>query len=230
MKKRAAVLFTGGKDSTCAIQLMRERGYSIACLVTILSENQESYMLHTASIETTKLSSIALDIPLFVGRTKGIREEEVEDISVSIDSARREHEFGTIASGGNASNYQKVRIQSIADKLGLSLESPLWGVDQSNYLHDLVRRGYKFILTSVSAEGLDKSWLGKEIDSNSVTEIISLSKRFGFNPSFEGGEAETLVLDCPLFGKKMLRIVSSDIDWHGSYGRLMIKQVELVPK
>ena len=42
---------------------------------------------------------------------------------------------------------------------------------------------------------------------NSVTEISSLddleklSVKFGFNLNFEGGEAETFVINCPLFSK-----------------------------
>ncbi len=77
VKNTAAVLFTGGKDSMNAIELLRGRGYDIACLVTVLSDNEESYMLHTAAIEITKLSSQALALPLFIGHTKGEKETEL---------------------------------------------------------------------------------------------------------------------------------------------------------
>ena len=183
-RNTVAVLFTGGKDSTNVIQLLRERGYDVACLVTILSDNQESYMLHTAAIEVTKLSSQALSIPLFVGHTKGEKETELEDISSAIKGASSEFSFDTIASGGIASSYQRDRIDGIAKRLGLKAQAPLWGVDQVSYLQNLVTNRYKFILTSVSAEGLDRSWLGREIDQRSILEIIYLSKKYGFNAAF----------------------------------------------
>jgi diphthine-ammonia ligase len=230
VKNTAAVLFTGGKDSMNAIEILRGRGYDIACLVTVLSDNEESYMLHTAAIEITKLSSQALALPLFIGHTKGEKETELEDIASAIKGAGNEFSFDTIASGGIASSYQRSRIDEIAKQLGLRAEAPLWGVDQISYLQDLVSNHYRFILTSVSAEGLDRSWLGREIDQRSVLEIIRLSKKYGFNAAFEGGEAETLVLDCPLFEKERLRILDSEVDWRGSYGRLLIRKIELVPK
>lgn len=229
-KNAVALLFTGGKDSMNAIELMRNRGYDIACLVTILSANEDSYMLHTSAIEITKLSSKALGLPLVIGHTEGEKETELGDIASAIEGARNEFSFDTIASGGIASKYQRSRIDEIAKQLGLKAEAPLWGINQISYLQKLVSSHYKFILTSVSAEGLDKSWLGREIDQRSVQEIIRLSKKYGFNPAFEGGEAETLVLDCPLFERETLRILQSEVDWRGNYGRLLIRKAELVQK
>ena len=228
--KTAAVLFTGGKDSMRTIELMLERGYDISCLVTMISDNEDSYMLHTAAIEVTRLSAKALGIPLFVGRTAGIKEKELEDIYSAIREVSESYSFDTLASGGIASVYQRDRISSLCQRLGLKTEAPLWGVDQPSYLKDLVLRNYQFILTSVSAEGLDRSWLGREINGSNVEEIIGLARKNRFNPSFEGGEAETLVLDCPLFKSKKLKILKSEINWRGSCGRLLIKDAVLVPK
>ena len=229
-QEEAAVLFSGGKDSMRTIELIKQSGYHVSCLISIISDNEDSYMLHTAAIEATRISSKALDIPLVVGHTSGLKELELKDISATIKEARAKFPFVTLASGGIASSYQKERIDRIARELGLKSEAPLWGIDQESYLLDLVSRDYHFILTSVSAEGLDRSWLGRRVDRLAAAAIVKLSKRYGFNPSFEGGEAETLVLDCPLFLKRKLRILASDVDWRGGYGRLLIKAIELVPK
>jgi diphthine-ammonia ligase len=47
---KCAVLFSGGKDSTYATYLAKKEGYTISCLISIISENPESYMFHTPSI------------------------------------------------------------------------------------------------------------------------------------------------------------------------------------
>ena len=39
-----------------------------------------------------------------------------------------------------------------------------------------------------------------------LTELENLSKKFHFNLNFEGGEAETFVINCPLF-KKRIKII-----------------------
>ena len=60
-------------------------------------------------------------------------------------------------------------------------------------------------------------------------QIRNLSKRFGFNLTFEGGEAETLVTDCPLF-KYKIKIERANILWDGQRGILEIREVSLVLK
>lgn len=77
--------------------------------------------------------------------------------------------------------------------------------------------------------GLDKQWLGKVIDKRSLAELTTLSKKYGFNLTFEGGEAETLVIDCPLFSKK-LKVNAANPHWDGQRGIFEIRDVSLVEK
>ena len=171
-----------------------------------------------------------MKIPLVSGRTKGNKEEELFDIKETLLAAKQEYSFDTIGCGGLASNYQKTRIEKIAEECDVTSVCPLWGVDQRKYLKQLVDYGYRFILTSVSAEGLDERWLGKEIDQESVGELIELSEKYRFNAALEGGEGETLVLDCPLFQKEKLRLVEYRKKWNGYQGLLEITKAELEPK
>lgn len=229
-RRSTCVLFSGGKDSTRSIELVQKQGYDVCCLITLRSKNEDSYMLHTASVNWTTLSSKALDIPQVFEDTNGEKEVELKDIESTIENARRQFSFTAITSGGLASRYQKDRIDRIASNLGLDSIAPLWGVDQSVYLMDIVSNGYSIVLTSVSAEGLDRSWLGRELTVQDVKLMDKLSKKNGFNIGFEGGEAETFVLDCPIFKSGYLKIRDSEVDWRGSYGKLIIKKMDLVPK
>lgn len=229
-EKRAAVLFSGGKDSTYACAKAIQSGYEIACLLTMFSENNESYMLHTASIEVTELSAKAIGLPRFVGRTAGKKEEEILDIKNTIIKSKEEFGFGTLVTGAIASVYQKERIEGIAKDCDLELFSPLWGINQERYLRALVSEGFKFVMTSISAEGLDKNWLGREIGHYETERLILLSAKFGFNAAFEGGEAETLVLDCPIFKNGKIRILDSNAEWNGYFGFLNIVRAILEEK
>ncbi len=220
-------MFTGGKDSTYACELVMRQGFEVSCLITLRSQNKESYMLHTAAIEITELSAKAMELPLVTGYTEGKKEEELSEIKNLILSSRKQYGFDALVSGGIASVYQKERIQRIAEECEVSSINPLWGIDQQSYLNTLLEDRYIFIITSVSAEGLDQSWLGREITQELIMELKKLSSKFGFNPAFEGGEAETLVLDCPLFRKYRLAIMNSEIVWNGYYGRLEIKDAKL---
>ena len=230
LKRNAAVLYSGGKDSTYTVDLMQRSGYNISCLITIVSENPESYMLHTPNIWLTELSSKALEIPQVIGFRIGKKEEELLDVSQTILNAKSKYDFEILGSGGLISNYQRDRIEKMAIECSLRAETPLWGINQEDYLVTLVENGYRFILTSVSAWGLDSTWLGREVDRDSADELIRLSKKYRFNPAFEGGEGETLVLDCPLFKKNELKVLESKKNWNGYRGVLEISSAALEPK
>jgi uncharacterized protein (TIGR00290 family) len=114
----------------------------------------------------------------------------------------------------------------VCNKLNLKILSPFWGMDQKKYMKKLIESGFKFIITNVSSDGLDDSWLGREITIDDIDTLEKLSLKHGFNLSFEGGEAESLVLNCPLFSSQ-LKIIQSKKTWDGYRGRFEITEAIL---
>ena len=70
---RLGVLFSSGKDSTFALDIMRRQNYSVECLISLISKNPESYMFHTLNIHMVKLQAEAMGIPLVLQKTEGGR-------------------------------------------------------------------------------------------------------------------------------------------------------------
>ena len=93
-------------------------------------------------------------------------------------------------------------------------------------MNDLVDSNFDFLMTTVSSGGLDESWLGKRISKSDICILNQLSKKFGFNLNFEGGEAETFVINCPLFSNP-IKITQSKKNWDGYRGRFEIVDAEL---
>ena len=60
---KAGILFSGGKDSTYAMYLAKKAGHEIVCLMTMHSENKESYMFHTPSISKTEKQAEVMGLP-----------------------------------------------------------------------------------------------------------------------------------------------------------------------
>ena len=81
-------------------------------------------------------------------------------------------------------------------------------------------------MSTVSSDGLDDSWLGKTLSKLDVDTLKQLSKKFGFNLNFEGGEAETFVINCPLFSNS-IKINKYEKSWDGYRGRFEIVDAEL---
>ncbi len=224
----AAVLFSGGKDSTMAVYQAMEDGNEVKYLFSMISENPHSYMYHVPNIHITELSAQAMDIPLIKGITKGEEEKEVDDLKDALINLKN---LGVeaIYSGALYSVYQKSRIDKICADIGLESIAPLWQRDSEEYMRELIDLEFEIILTGVAAEGLDESWLGRKVDEESLEELIKLNEKFGINIAFEGGEAETLVLDCPIFNKK-IKILESKKNWSYDNGFLDIKDAVLEDK
>jgi diphthine-ammonia ligase len=222
------VLFSGGKDSTLALHIAAEKG-EVACLITIISKNQESYMFHTPNIDVTALQAQALGLPVIRVVTEGKKEEELADLERAIADAKNGFGIEALVTGAVESVYQASRIQKICDKLELVCFNPLWKHDQKALLEKLLERGFKVIVSGVFAYPLDEKWLGRQLDPQMITELVELQNKYGISPSGEGGEIETTVLDAPLF-KQRIEVVESTADWRRNCGVYVIKQARLVLK
>jgi len=71
---KLGVLFSGGKDSVFACRRSMESN-ELTCLITLVSENPDSYMFHTPNIRRTDLQAKAMNVPLLTWPTHGIKEE-----------------------------------------------------------------------------------------------------------------------------------------------------------
>ena len=204
---KAGVLFSGGKDSCYSAYLAKKAGYKLACLITIFSENKESYMFHTPSIEKTKQQAQVMNIPLLIQKTKGEKEKELEDLETAIKLAKEKYRVDTIVTGALHSVYQASRIQKICDKLKLKCFNPLWHKDEIEYLYELVNNEFKVLIIGIAAYPLNKLWLGRIINKEFIEEVQVLKEKYKIHPAGEGGEFETFVLNCPLF-KQELKVKS----------------------
>ena len=210
---KLGILFSGGKDSIYSAFLSKKLGHQISCLISIFSENKESYMFHTPSIEQTKKQANVMEIPIIIQKTNGKKEVELKDLENAIKLAKQKYKIQGVVTGAIKSVYQSSRIQKICNKLNLECFNPLWQKDENEYLNELIKNKFKVILTGVFAYPLDESWLGKEIDKKFVNEIKELNKKYKISLVGEGGEFETFVLDCPLFKKELKiseKIISGD--------------------
>ena len=219
---KCALLFSGGKDSTYAGFLARKAGYEISCLITILSENLDSFMFHTPSITLTKKQAETMEIPIIIQKTKGIKEDELKELESVIKTAKTKYGVEGIVTGAIASVYQASRIQKLCNKLNLECFNPLWQKNPFELLEELIKNGFKVIIVGVGAEGLDESWLGREIDINMINDLNELNKKYGINPAGEGGEFESFVLDCPMF-KKPLKLKNKRIAGNKNAWRMEIE-------
>lgn len=222
------MLWSGGKDSTYAAWLASKRD-QLSCLVTLFPKSEFSYMFHFPDLEWTRLQAEAIGVPQLTASTEGVKEEELGDLERALKGAREKYAIDGLYTGALASVYQKSRVERVCRELGLECVSPLWGVDPESHLRRLVKDGFVTMVVSVSALGLDESWLGRILDVDAVNELVALGRRYRFHVGLEGGEGETFVLDCPLF-KQRVEVLGSSVYWRGDSGYLQISKARLMKK
>jgi len=200
---RVAILFSGGKDSMLTVLKALEKNYEII-LVTFIPKNPHSYLFHTSCLEFPKIQAKLLNLEIQEIEISGEKEKEMNETLNVISHLKKEKNIEAIGAGIIKSEYQRKKIEEIAKKLDLKIFFPLWGIECKTHWKELFDKKFKIIISKISTYGLPLNLLGKVIDEKIFKEIEEASIKHGFDLCFEGGEAETLVLDCQAFSHEIV--------------------------
>ncbi|CAA7403953.1 unnamed protein product [Spirodela intermedia] len=222
---KVVALVSGGKDSCYAMMRCRDYGHEIVALANLMPledsiDELDSYMFQTVGHQIVISYAECMGLPLFRRRIKGSSRyqdlnyqvtsgDEVEDMFVLLNEVKHQiPSITAVSSGAIASDYQRLRVESVCSRLGLVSLAYLWKQDQTSLLDEMIRKEIKAITIKVAAIGLKPSkHLGRDI-LELQAHLLNLKEMYGINVCGEGGEYETLTLDCPLF--KNARIILDD--------------------
>jgi diphthine-ammonia ligase len=222
---RVAVLVTGGKDSALALHRVLKQGYEVKHLVTMLPQQEDSWMFHFPNIRLTDLFAEAAELPLIKAETTGVKEMELEDLKRLLATL----DVDGVVSGAISSQYQKKRIDKICQELNLESIAPLWQESPIKLLKELIKLNFETVIVGVYALGFDQSWLGRNFNSTTLSALIKLNEKYKVSLVGDGGEYETLVLDAPFF-KKKIQLLQTEKVWEDHSGYLLVKKAVLVDK
>jgi diphthine-ammonia ligase len=222
---RVAALVTGGKDSALALYRALKLGYEVKVLVTMIPQREDSWMFHFPNIHLSDLFAEAVEIPLVKAETVGIKETELKDLKNLLATL----DVDGVVSGAISSRYQKIRIDKVCQELNLESIAPLWQEDSMQLLKEIINLNFDVIIVGVYAYGFDHSWLGRKINSTTMKNLVELNDKYQISLVGEGGEYETLVLDAPIF-KKRIQVLQTERIWENHSGYLLVKEAKLVDK
>jgi len=227
---RLASLYSGGKDSTYAVFKAKELGHEVSCLLTMYPESQDSMLFHYPNGWITRYLGEAMNIPTIGYPTGcGTSEEELNSLEKAIIEVKSVYNIEGVVHGGILSKYQNDIFGRICSRHKLATLTPIWQIQQSKYMELLLETNFEIKIVGVSSMGLDEKWLGISLDREGLNRLKSLSNKYRFNLTFEGGEGETLVLDCPIFYKRVV-VRKANIHWDGQRGMFEIQEIALVQK
>ena len=191
---KLAALTSGGKDSILAIQKALDAGHTVTHMITVVPENKESYMFHSANLAAVKVMAERAGMEYVEIPTAGEKEAEITDMQEGIRGLDTE---GLIV-GAIASTYQRERVEAVCRELGLSVFAPLWGIEPDAVVSEVASRMDARIVVT-AADGLGENVLGKRIDDGLIRVLKAVEKKRRIHIAGEGGEYESLVFDAPFF-------------------------------
>jgi len=207
--RRVAVLFSGGKDSVFALFWALTHGFE-PVLVTIRPPPY-SMMFHHPNVDATVKQAERLELKqVFVETSEENWHEKLIETFRAIGARG-------IVPGAIASEYQRRRIDSIGEELGIPTYAPLW--HKSDELMAEMLEYFDIRVMAVSADGLGPEFLGEPL-----RKLVE-AKKPGIHPFLEGGEGETFVVNAPFFRKKLV-VKNWKKSWDGQRGIAEIKEIE----
>ncbi|EFA02050.1 uncharacterized protein LOC663632 [Tribolium castaneum] len=245
---RVVALISGGKDSCFNMMQCIAAGHEIVALANISPHNKselDSYMYQSVGHEAIEFIAAAMDLPLYREATRGVStqqgkiyepspDDEVEDLFRVLGQVKGDLEVEGVSVGAILSDYQRVRVENVCVRLGLVPLAYLWQRDQKELLDEMIKCEVDAVIIKVAALGLDPGkHLGRTL-SSMQPHLLAMSEKYGLNVCGEGGEYETLTLDCPLFRSRLV-IDESDVVLHSSdpiapVGYLQLKKISLETK
>ena len=210
------VSLSGGKDSMYALYAALKGGLTVNYLMFIKIGGKA----HLDNKWLMNLVSESVGIPAVTvgGRVPQIRK------------ALQKLKAGTFISGVMTTPEHMEYYKEICDPIQVKHYAPLWGKNPLTALAEMRQLGFRMLVIEVDTSiGANRNWLGKEIDDEMIDELKTLKTNRSINPIGEFGEYHTVVLDCPIY-KKRINITKSKMIWKKSKGYFEIKKAELQPK
>ena len=200
------------------------QGIEIAYLLNMVTADKQHSCSHGITAQWIRQQAEALGIPLLQFPTTGDNYQSI------FTNALKELKYNGVTAGvfGDI-DFEPHRewIEKICRHQGLH-RFYLSGVGiRSKLSADFSKLGFKAKVIATQADLLGEEWLGRTIDNQFLQDLADVKK--SITPCGEAGEFHTLVIDGPIF-KKRLEIRDAAPQKRGEHWFWDIKKMELVEK
>ncbi|KAK9469594.1 hypothetical protein V1512DRAFT_13141 [Lipomyces arxii] len=223
---KTVALVSGGKDSCYNMMHCIRNEHEIVALAnlhppgasddsdTVLHE-MDSFMYQTVGHTVLGLYSECLGVPMYRGEitgkpvdsnleyAKAVADETEDLFSLLLNVKQQIPDLEAVSVGAILSTYQRTRVESVCSRLGLVSLSYLWNRNEDALFNEMIDAGVHAILIKVAGEGLSTKHLGLTLQQIRPT-LVRAHELYDAHICGEGGEYETLVLDSPIFIKKLV--------------------------
>jgi diphthine-ammonia ligase len=190
-RPRAAVSWSGGKDSCAALQRARDT-FDVEAMITMCDEDAGRSRSHGLRPEVLDAQASRLGLARIIGRCAWSSYDAAFADALANAAARG---ITHVIFGDILFEEHRRWAERICAAAGLTAVEPLWGESTDALFDEWVSSGGEAVIVTARAEYLDESWLGRALRPEMFAEL----RQRGVDACGERGEYHTLVTGTPLF-------------------------------
>jgi diphthine-ammonia ligase len=191
-KPRAAISWSGGKDS-CAALHRTHADYDVICMMTMFDEPAERSRSHGLRPEVVAAQADRLGLRRLNGACTW--ETYNATFAATLAQAKAEMDITHVIFGDILFDEHRRWAEAMCAVPGLVAVEPLFGLSTLTLFEEWTASGADALIVTVRAEFLDATWLGRPLRR----EMLDTFQRLGVDPCGERGEYHTVVTNSPLF-------------------------------
>ena len=198
--------WSGGKDCCLALNRAIANGLEVRYLANTITDNGQRSYSHGLSSEVIRKQARAIGIPLAQRPTT--RETYEAEFIKMLKNFKQEGIEGGVF-GDIDFNAHLEWIERVCAQADIKPYLPLWLESQDKLMEEFIDSGFEAIVVAARPDIFDEEVLGKKIDRYFVKHLKELGKTKKITPCGEAGEYHSLVIDGPIFQKR-LQILESE--------------------
>jgi diphthine-ammonia ligase len=204
-RPRAAISWSGGKDSCAALARVRDR-FDVVSMVTMFDEDALRSRSHGLRPEVIEAQAARLGLRQFVGRCTWPTYSDVfarvlEDVAAS--------GITHVVFGDIMFDEHRRWAEGMCERTGLVAVEPLWGESTDALFDEWIASGAEALIVTARAQFLDASWLGRRLAPDMAADFV----RLGVDKCGERGEYHTVVTNTAL-SSTPLALLHGDVVQH----------------
>ena len=229
MEKPVLLAWSGGKDSTLALErLFEDKRWRVAGLITTVTTGYERIAIHGVRRSILHRQVEPLGVPLVEAEIPPQASNAAYEASFADALARARTLSGTdvdtIAFGDLFLADVRAYREAMLARLSWRGLFPLWGEDTARLARHFVDRGYRAILSCVDIEQLDAAFCGREFDDALLGDLPA-----GVDPCGENGEFHTCVYAGPMWPAPITLTRGERVRREGRFEYVDLVEAEAAP-
>ncbi len=192
------VSWSGGKDCCFACYKAISQGSKITQLVNLRFMGSS----HTVDKNLLRFQAETIGIPIIQRETlwENYERDFKETVRPLVSKDVQGIVFGDLFCEEFQEQKHKAWAERVCGELGLKAVEPLWGMKADQVYREFLAAGFEAIIISVKSDLIGEEWLGQKMDETFLKYLMDKK----LNACGELGEYHTLVVNGPLFHKKII--------------------------